>query len=150
MEIVNRSSIENEIPDLLSDTSVWSLVPHKVSEHSAEIWTGTLFLYLRKPAISRVIVYINNTEISRVDITLDQWQRPFRRVSKRFYVLLTLYNLLPNQEYKVVFFSTTRRRCSGLRRRLASVKNGLFQYLAFSTSHQRDKRFYGFFKQLFL
>ena len=103
MEIVNRSSIENEIPDLLSDTSVWSLVPHKVSEHSAEIWTGTLFPYLRKPALSRIIVYINNTEISRVDITLDQWQRPFRRVSKRFYVLLTLYNLLPNQEYKVVF-----------------------------------------------
>ena len=104
MEIVNRSSIENEIPDLLSDTSVWSLVPHKVSEHSAEIWTGTLFPYLRKPALSRIIVYINNTEISRVDITLDQWQRPFRRVSKRFYVLLTLDNLLPNQEYKVVFF----------------------------------------------
>ena len=90
--------------DFPTNTSKWSLVFHKVSQTSVELWAGTLFGTLRKPQLARLIISLDGIEINRQDITLQQWQRPFRRLSQRFYDTRLVDGLQAGQSYKVDFY----------------------------------------------
>jgi hypothetical protein len=92
------------IVDFPTNTSKWSLVFHKVSQTSVEIWAGTLFGTLRKPRLARLIVSLYGNEVSRQDITLEQWQRPFNRLSQRFYDTRLVSGLQAGQSYQVGFY----------------------------------------------
>lgn len=92
------------IIDLPTNTSTWSLVFHKVSQTSVELWAGTLFGTLRKPQLARLIVSLAGNEINRQDITQQQWKRPFRRLNQRFYDTRLISGLLAGQRYKVDFY----------------------------------------------
>lgn len=90
--------------EFLTNTSKWSLVFHKVSQTSVELWAGTLFGTLRKPHLARLIVSLDGNEINRQDITLQQWQRPFNRLNQRFYDTRLVDGLQAGQHYKVDFY----------------------------------------------
>jgi len=92
------------IVDFSTNTSKWSLVFHKVSQTSVELWAGTLFGTLRKPHLARVIVSLQSHEINRQDITLKQWHRPFKRLNQRFYNTHLVSGLQAGQSYKVDFY----------------------------------------------
>ena len=92
------------IVDFPTNTSNWSLVFHKVSQTSVELWAGTLFGTLRKPRLARLIISLGDSEISRQDITLEQWKRPFRRLNQRFYDTRLISGLQSGQNYKVDFY----------------------------------------------
>jgi hypothetical protein len=92
------------IVNFTTNTSKWSLVFHKVSQTTVELWAGTLFGTLRKPQLSRLIVSLEGNEVSREDITLKQWQRPFNRLSQRFYDTRLVANLKAGQSYTVDFY----------------------------------------------
>jgi hypothetical protein len=92
------------ILNLETNTSKWSLVFHKVSQTSIELWAGTLFGTLRKPNLARLIVSLNDNEVCREDITLSQWQRPFNGMNQRFYDTRLVSGLQSGQSYKVDFY----------------------------------------------
>jgi hypothetical protein len=93
-----------DIVNFTTNTSKWSLVFHKVSQNSIELWAGTLFGTLRKPKLGRLIVRLNGIEVSREQITEDQWKRPFSRLSQRFYVTRQVIGLQANNTYEVAFY----------------------------------------------
>ncbi|MEP1447288.1 MAG: hypothetical protein ABJK37_14385 [Paraglaciecola sp.] len=92
------------IVDFTTNTSKWSLVFHKVSQTSVLVWAGTLFGTLRKPKLARLIVSFGDIEINRQDISLEQWRRPFSRLSQRFYDSRVISNLEAGRTYKVDFY----------------------------------------------
>lgn len=92
------------IIDFPTNTSKWSLVFHKVSQTSVQLWAGTLFGTLRKPKLARLILRFNDTEINRQDITMEQWQRPFSRLSQRFYDTRLVSGLEAGKGYQVDFY----------------------------------------------
>ncbi|WP_299079786.1 hypothetical protein [uncultured Paraglaciecola sp.] len=90
--------------ELPTNTSQWSLVFHKVTATSVELWAGTLFGTLRKPKLARLVVSLNDKEVHREDISLKQWQRPFNRMSQRFYDSRLVTGLQAGLGYKVDFY----------------------------------------------
>lgn len=93
-----------DMKDFPTNTSKWSLVFHKVSQTSVQIWAGTLFGTLRKPQLARIIVSLDGSEVSREDISLQQWKRPFRRLSQCFYDTRLVSGLQAGQSYNVNFY----------------------------------------------
>jgi hypothetical protein len=84
--------------------SKWSLVIHDTSQNHVNVWVGTLFPDLRKPAHCSVILRDENKqEIARQTISRDQWQRPFTQLNCRFFQYLTFDNLSENTTYTVDF-----------------------------------------------
>lgn len=81
----------------------WSLVIHEVTEHTVNIWVGTLFPDLRKPEKITVKIVDNNNQISSEQCVVKaDWERPFKQISaQRFYKLLTFKALLPGTDYRV-------------------------------------------------
>lgn len=94
---------EKEFP---TNTSKWSLVFHKVSQTSVQLLAGSLFGTLRKPQLARLIISLNDNEVSREDINQQQWKRPFRRLSQRFYDTRLVSGLQAGQSYKVDFYQS--------------------------------------------
>ncbi|MDN4501105.1 hypothetical protein QX776_01715 [Alteromonadaceae bacterium BrNp21-10] len=93
------------LADIQSNTSQWSLVVHKVSQTTVELWAGTLFGTLKKPQHAKILVKQNNDLIKTIDITLDQWQRPFAQIKhQRFYVFTSVDGLQAGQNYQVEFY----------------------------------------------
>lgn len=92
------------IVDFPTNTSQWSLVFHKVTQTSAILWAGTLFPTLRKPKLARLIVYTNGNEVQRIEILQHSWQRPFNKLSQRFYHTARISNLTAGTEYSVNFY----------------------------------------------
>ena len=89
--------------ELITTTAQWSLVVHRVTDTSAEIWVGTLFPTLKKPAYARVqLTFPDGSTLTRQIVKAD-WKRPFRRVNQRFYTLCTFQNLKPGTRYTVRF-----------------------------------------------
>ncbi|NCP65714.1 MAG: hypothetical protein GW763_12790 [Paraglaciecola sp.] len=93
-----------EVVQFQTNTSVWSLVFHKVTQHSVEVWAGTLFGTLRKPKAARLIIYRDGTELARQEIRTEDWQRPITRLNQRFYDKRVFTNLQAGQRYTVKFF----------------------------------------------
>ena len=78
------------IIDLATNTSKWSLVFHKVSQTTVQLWAGTLFGTLAQPKLARLIVSQNGTEVDRQDISQKQWQRPGFYSTRTFFLLLQI------------------------------------------------------------
>lgn len=86
-----------------TNTSEWSLVVHRVTSTTAEVWVGTLFPTLKKPNLATVELTMpdGNTETKR--ITKAQWQRPFNKMNQRFYKVVKFENLTPGKRYELTF-----------------------------------------------
>lgn len=85
-------------------TGDWSLIIHRVSTTSAEIWFGTLKATLQMPLKARLVL-MNETkqEVARFDVSKDHWQRPFSKMNKRFFAVHVFENLTANSQYFLRF-----------------------------------------------
>ncbi|MDH5671720.1 MAG: hypothetical protein OEZ06_06195 [Myxococcales bacterium] len=102
-----------------TDTSRWSLVVHRVSQTSAEIWVGTLFTSMQRPLKARVRIADPAGAKRTFNIGRDQWLRPFPKTHRknpskpvsctdkdglqRFYALRKFTGLKPDTRYTVEF-----------------------------------------------
>ncbi|MCY7295763.1 hypothetical protein [Alteromonas sp. a30] len=85
--------------------NLWSVVVHDVGTRYANIWLGTLNVFLRKP--EQMLVKLsdeNGTLLSTQHIHKSAWQKPFRFMEQRFYTLLRFDDLKPMTRYRVAFF----------------------------------------------
>lgn len=89
--------------ELNTNTSQWSLVVHKVSSDSVQVWVGTLFPTLKKPNKARVQLNLPDGSKRTRNITKKDWKRPFRKVNQRFYTLVEFTNLKPASRYTLSF-----------------------------------------------
>ncbi|MEH6445328.1 MAG: hypothetical protein V7784_15645 [Oceanospirillaceae bacterium] len=91
-----------------TSTAQWSLVVQRVSQTSVQIWVGTLFPTLKKPAEAKVELSVGEDQVLQtITIGLEDWQRPFRNHAKRFYKVVTFENLNADVSYKVNFSRNT-------------------------------------------
>ena len=86
-----------------TSTARWSLVVHRVSRISAEVWVGTLFPTLRMPDRARVRLLDGDHELRSRAIRRADWRRPFREMERRFFCLVAFRGLTPGNDYRVVF-----------------------------------------------
>ncbi len=115
-------------PDAYTSTAQWSLVVHRVSRHSVEVWVGTLFPTLKKPDRARVRLITNNGKV-RTRI-IRKWQRPFTGMRQRFFTVVTFRGLEAGSDYRLAF----ERRIeadprAGIRRRWQRLRSGAFRTL---------------------
>jgi hypothetical protein len=89
--------------DYNTKTGQWMLVVHRVTATSAEVWVGTLFPTLKMPLHAQVDLLLPDGSKRTHHIVKADWQRPFRKVNQRFYVLCTFDGLLPHTRYHVEF-----------------------------------------------
>ena len=84
-------------------TGDWSLVIHRVSESSAEIWVGALYAQLAMPKKARVDLKLHDGRTRTKKITASNWDRPLRDHEQRFFCLVTFTGLEPGKRYEVYF-----------------------------------------------
>ena len=72
-------------------TGDWSLVIHRVSESSAEIWVGALYAQLAMPKKARVDLKLHDGRTRTKKITASNWDRPLRDHEQRFFCLVTFF-----------------------------------------------------------
>lgn len=111
-----------------TSTAQWSLVVHRVSRHSVEVWVGTLFPTLKKPERARVRLITKNGKV-RTRI-IRKWQRPFPGMKQRFFAVVTFRGLEAGNDYRLEF----ERRIeaaprAGIRRRWQRLRSGTFRTL---------------------
>ena len=86
-----------------TSTAAWSLVVHRVTRTSVEVWVGTLFATLKMPGRARVRLLDGERELRVRPIRRADWRRPFRGLDRRFFRLVAFRGLAPGREYRVVF-----------------------------------------------
>jgi len=86
-----------------TNTSQWSLVVHRVSSSSVEVWVGTLFPTLKKPDFARVELVLPDGSKRTRRITKDEWVRPFDKMNQRFYKIIKFNNLTAGKRYDLNF-----------------------------------------------
>ena len=91
------------IADYNTTTGQWMLVIHRVTATSAEVWVGTLFPTLKMPLHAQVELVLPDGSTRIQPIVKADWQRPFRKVNQRFYVLCRFDGLQPATRYRVIF-----------------------------------------------
>ena len=129
------------IVDFQSNTSLWSLVFHKVSQTSIQLWAGTLFGTLRKPKLARLIVTLDGNEVAREDISQEQWQRPISRLSQRFYDIRTITNLQAGKRYEVIFYQRLEGPQHEGKNQWQQLNDGTFATLPVALPTQANKAF---------
>jgi hypothetical protein len=129
------------IVDYPTNTSQWSLVIHKVTQHTVELWAGTLFGTLRKPLLARLVVMHGNTEVAREDITIEQWKRPINRLSQRFYDLRKVTNLEAGKCYTVAFYQRLEGPDYMDKNQWQLLNDGTFSTLPTSLPNQKNAAF---------
>ncbi|MFT5719377.1 MAG: hypothetical protein ACI9T7_003590 [Oleiphilaceae bacterium] len=92
------------IVDYPTNTSQWSLVIHKVTQDTVELWAGTLFGTLRKPKNVCLIVKLEGQEVARENVAFEDWKRPFSRLSQRFYVHRKIAGLQAGLDYQAELY----------------------------------------------
>ena len=116
--------------DVDTSTAQWSLVVHRVSRHSVEVWVGTLFPALKMPERARVRLITKNGKVRTRHIRKQDWQRPFPGMKQRFFTVVTFRRLEAGSEYRLEF----ERRIepdprAGIRRRWQRLRSGTFRTL---------------------
>ncbi len=86
-----------------TNTSQWSLVVHRVTSTTVEVWVGTLFPTLKKPDVARVELILPDGSKRTKRITKEAWQRPFDKMNQRFYKVLKFNDLIPGKRYDLNF-----------------------------------------------
>ena len=89
--------------DERTSSAQWTLVIHRVTDTSAEIWVGTLFPTLKKPAHARVQLILPDGSKRIRRIVKKDWKRPFKKLKQRFYTVCRFENLTPGTHYSVEF-----------------------------------------------
>ena len=114
--------------DAYTSTSQWSLVVHRVSRHSVDVWVGTLFPALKKPERARVRLIPKSGKVrTRV---IRKWQRPFRGMRRRFFAVVTFRGLEAGNEYRLEFERRIEAEPrAGIRRRWQRLRSGTFRTL---------------------
>lgn len=109
-------------------TSTWSLVVHRVSRHSVEVWVGTLFPTLKMPERARVRLITKNGKVS--SRVIRQWQRPFTGMRRRFFAVVTFRGLEAGNDYRLEFERRIEAEPrTGIRRRWQRLRSGTFRTL---------------------
>lgn len=111
--------------DVDTSTAQWSLVVHRVSRHSVEVWVGTLFPTLNKPECARVRLIEDNRKIEERVISKRRWRRPFTGMRQRFFHVVTFRGLTAGSEYRLAF----DRLGSGVKPRWRLLCAGTFRTL---------------------
>ena len=86
-----------------TSTAQWSLVIHRVSQTSVEVWVGTLFPALKKPKLARVRLFEGDRELESQVIEEQDWQRPFRKMKRRFFFVANFQRLTSGRRYRLEF-----------------------------------------------
>lgn len=83
----------------------WTLIVHRVSQTTVELWAGTLFPTLDMPERARVRVIDpdDDAPVEELEIRKRDWRRPFRAVNQRFYASWRVEGLRPDTRYEVSF-----------------------------------------------
>ena len=114
--------------DAYTSTAQWSLVVHRVSRHSVEVWVGTLFPALKMPERARVRLITKDGKVrTRV---IRKWQRPFTGMRQRFFAVVTFRGLEAGNEYCLEFERRIEAEPrAGIRRRWQRLRSGTFRTL---------------------
>jgi hypothetical protein len=86
-----------------TDGSRWSLAIHRVTSTSAEVWAGTLFPSMAMPEKARLRITDAAGRVRTTAIARDQWQRPFTKLTQRFFVVRRFSQLSPGATYRAAF-----------------------------------------------
>jgi len=112
-----------------TNTSQWSLVVHRVTSSSVEVWVGALFPTLKKPDIARVELIHPDGSKQTKRITKDQWQRPFDKLNQRFYKVLKFTNLTPGKNYELNFIRRIEANGTAIPQSWQHLRSGAFSTL---------------------
>ena len=129
-----NSTVQMDYP---TSTVQWSLVIHRVSQRSVEVWVGTLCPNLKMPERARVRLIDANRKVRTRDINKDSWQRPFTGMKQRFFAVVTFQRLEAGSEYHLVFERRIEAEPrAGIERRWQQLRSGTFRTLP---SHVPEK-----------
>lgn len=85
-------------------TSDWTLVVHRVSTTSVDVWFGTLNPSLKMPDKARVVLMDDEgNSVAVIEVTQSDWKRPFSKLKQRFYAVHTFTGLMPGTRYQLRF-----------------------------------------------
>lgn len=90
-----------------TSTGQWCLTVLRVTQTSVKVWVGTLFPTLKMPDSARVELESPDGSVETKMITKADWQRPFRKIRKRFYTTVVFDNLKPGTHYRLRFLRRT-------------------------------------------
>ncbi len=117
-------------PDAYTSTAQWSLVIHRVSRHSMEVWVGTLFPALKMPERARVRLFREDREVKTRSIRKQDWQRPFPGMQQRFFAVVTFRGLEAGSDYRLAFERRIEAEpLAGIKRRWQRLRSGTFRTL---------------------
>lgn len=91
------------VADYETKTGQWMLAIHRVTATSAEVWVGTLFPTLKMPLHAQVDLLLPDGSKRSYQIVKTDWQRPFRNLKQRFYVVCQFDGLQPCTRYQLTF-----------------------------------------------
>ena len=86
-------------------TSGYTFVIHEVTNSEAKFWVGALKPSVAKPHHWRLQIKNQQGRIEKQIRGTDNWLRPFDRLNKRFYQVITAKGLQPGTKYTVEFQS---------------------------------------------
>lgn len=81
--------------------AAWSLVIQRVSEHTAEIWVGSLRKGVSIPIEAQLVLKHQGKLIETQSIRPVDWLKPFSGVAQGFYSVRTFNALLARQHYQL-------------------------------------------------
>ena len=113
-----------------TSTAEWSLVLHRVSQTSVEVWVGTLFPALKMPERARVRLFQEGHELRSRVIRKPDWRRPFRGMRQRFFNVVTFRGLRAGSDYRVEFERRVEANpAAGIARGWQPLRSGAFRTL---------------------
>jgi hypothetical protein len=115
--------------ELITSTAQWSLVIHRVTSSSVEVWVGTLFPTLKKPKAARVRLSMPGGGTRTRQIIKADWKRPFRKMNQRFYTVCTFQNLKPGTRYTLTFDRRIETLKGAVAQQWQSLRSGTFDTL---------------------
>ena len=115
--------------EFTTSTAQWTLVIHRVTDISAEIWVGTLFPTLKKPAQARVELTLPDGSMRTRQIVKADWKRPFKKLKQRFYTVCRFENLTPGKRYAVTFSRRIEKLKDVFAQDWQELKGGTFDTL---------------------
>ena len=114
----------------VTSTAEWSLVLHRVSQTSVEVWVGTLFPALKMPERARVRLFQEGRELRSRVIRKPDWRRPFRGMRQRFFNVVTFRGLRAGSDYRVEFERRVEANpAAGIARGWQPLRSGAFRTL---------------------
>lgn len=114
---------------IITSTSQWSLVIHRVTATSVEVWVGTLFPTLKMPKAARVRLTMPGGKMRTRQISKADWKRPFRKMKQRFYTVCTFKDLKPGTRYTLSFDRRIEKLEDAVKEQWQSLRSGTFDTL---------------------